>query len=909
MPARKMLLLPAVCLLALTVPALAAAPKTWVWWEGESAAETNLSTDFDFAPRNEQQAAVLSGGEWLGRSETEWSPGYAEYVVGVPEDGKYQFYVRKFWQHGPFRWRFDDQQWQRVARGITILDSAKMRRFVTPSWLKAGTVTLTRGQHRLRIELIEDAKGVAAFDAFVLTRHPFVPRGTLKPGEEYGIAPQGWWAFEPGTDHYAETALLDLSDRNVEDFDAKGFIRIEGDHFVYSRTGEPVRLWAVNGGHGQAAMPRSSIDALAKFLAKRGINCVRLHGGWYYGRGPNATDINPEKVDNAFYLISALKREGIHTALSIHFQHWMNLSESEKFPGYEEMPNGRPYAIHFFHEPYQEVMKSWWRTILTSPNPYTGKVLAEDPGIAYCEVINEDNFFWYSFNPYKNVPARYMADLERQFGEWLAEKYGSIKAAFEAWGPGGDTPRGDHPDEGRVGLYMAWYYTKDAADQRNQQRARDTVEFLARTQRAFFREMRDYIRGELGYGGMVTGSNMGTADAQITAALNYWTYTPTPVNDYHVHWHGAFGKGEGWNMAEGSNYYDRSALRLMDKAGMPEAGVDVPLHGLSYDGRPTINTELSYMLPNRYQPELPGLTAVLGRTAGYDMVTFFSLQNSPGWAASLQGFFPVQTPAVAGQWPAGAILYRSGILREGDLLVREDVSLERLFDLKGTRVVPVSFVDEVGTASAGIDPDEFDALNDWDNFGFNPRAYLLGKVHIYLTEGENDLQVAPGLSELTTGDEHGLKASNGQFHWDTGLGLLRLEAEEAQGALGFLSEAGRVELPDMAVESGLPFGAVLAVGIDERPLAESERILLQVMSEQKNYGFEATPADGERTVQSLGRAPIVVRNIQGVVEFRIPRAAEAKVTALDPNGYALETFAGADHIELRPDVLYYVIER
>jgi hypothetical protein len=41
----------------------------------------------------------------------------------------------------------------------------------------------------------------------------------------------------------------------------------------------------------------------------------------------------------------------------------------------------------------------------------------------------------------------------------------------------------------------------------------------------------------------------------------------------------------------------------------------------------------------------------------------------------------------------------------------------------------------------------------------------------------------------------------------------------------------------------------------------------------------------------------------------IPGAARTQVTALDPNGYATGSFTGAGAIDLRPDVLYYIIER
>ncbi|MFP4070090.1 MAG: hypothetical protein ACLFVC_07910, partial [Opitutales bacterium] len=87
------------------------------------------------------------------------------------------------------------------------------------------------------------------------------------------------------------------------------------------------------------------------------------------------------------------------------------------------------------------------------------------------------------------------------------------------------------------------------------------------------------------------------------------------------------------------------------------------------------------------------------------------------------------------------------------------------------------------------------------------------------------------------------------------------------------------------------------------------KILLQVMSEAHSYGYRATPETGQRTIKAMGNTPIVVKNLEGTVAFDIPGAAEATVRVLDANGYETDRFTGADAIELRPDVLYYIIER
>ncbi|MEL6210280.1 MAG: hypothetical protein AAFR44_08905, partial [Pseudomonadota bacterium] len=85
------------------------------------------------------------------------------------------------------------------------------------------------------------------------------------------------WAFEPGQDHFAEDALLDLAHLNEAMAGETGFVRRTPDGAGFVRgDGTPIRFWAVN-----SYVTRQGLPALrnhARFLAKRGVNMVRMHG-------------------------------------------------------------------------------------------------------------------------------------------------------------------------------------------------------------------------------------------------------------------------------------------------------------------------------------------------------------------------------------------------------------------------------------------------------------------------------------------------------------------------------------------------------------------------------------------------------------------------------------------------------
>ena len=91
----------------------------------------------------------------------------------------------------------------------------------------------------------------------------------------------------------------------------------------------------------------------------------------------------------------------------------------------------RRLVLLFFNPKLQEGYKAWLKALLSRPNPYTGIPLAKDPALAIIQLQNEDSLlFWTA----QNIKGKQAELLGRQFGEWLKAKYGSLEAAFRAWG-------------------------------------------------------------------------------------------------------------------------------------------------------------------------------------------------------------------------------------------------------------------------------------------------------------------------------------------------------------------------------------------------------------------------------------------------------------------------------------------
>ena len=90
-------------------------------------------------------------------------------------------------------------------------------------------------------------------------------------------------------------------------------------------------------------------------------------------------------------------------------------------------------AVHYAPE-LQDVQIRQMVNLMQHQNPYTGLTYAEDPAVAFVEIINEQSILFYSsMEPLKASPTirRYAG---KRFCQWLRQKYGSQTRLMQAWG-------------------------------------------------------------------------------------------------------------------------------------------------------------------------------------------------------------------------------------------------------------------------------------------------------------------------------------------------------------------------------------------------------------------------------------------------------------------------------------------
>jgi hypothetical protein len=330
-----------------------------------------------------------------------------------------------------------------------------------------------------------------------------------------------------------------------------------------------------------------------------------------------------------------------------------------------------------------------------------------------------------------------------------------------------------------------------------------------------------------------------------------------------------------------------------------------PLTCAHVNGYPYMITENCWDRPNPYRAEYPFLISVYASLTGVDGWNFFS--GSQGLWDNDMGIWDIQTPVVLGQCPAAALAYRAGYIEEAPPAVTEYLSFKDAYKFKGTALYPDAGTDTMWQERLGRMDEASSSEKD-----INPLAFYVGRVERFLTNGPSKIETV-NLSRYIDLKNERVLSLTGQVAWNFGKGIVAVNAPKVQGVCGFLKAAGPQKLANVLVQSGNEYVSIMVVALDDKPLSESKRILVQAATEDLPYGFETKEKDnGFVTITAKGGYPLNVREINATVA--IANTNISKATVLDQNGYPTDRQAKAARSEkglqitLPQDSLYVVVE-
>ncbi len=648
---------------------------------------------------------------------------------------------------------------------------------------------------------------------------------TAELPDEPGI--DTWYAWQ-ATGDVAQSAIS-MQDWIERPAGKHGRIIRREDQLLYN--GQPIKLWGLNLCYGTCAPEKALAEKRAAFYRRYGINAVRLHK---YADGPgwagiqsedSFVEFDAEGLDRMDYQVAQFKEAGIYVKLSAHFgSQKLGPADKQYVPFLDEFGTPRdrgsrietPHsAVHYSPE-LQRVQIQQMVNLLKHKNPHTGLTYAEDPVVAFIEIINEQSILFYSsMAPLKASPTL-RRQVGRRFCEWLRQKYGSQAKLEEAWGGrpafdcfGGEgfPTDGEHLDKDNIlPLGNPWFWDPDqlnGSQAFRKQRLLDSLHFLYQLQCEFFQRYVQAVR-DAGYEGEILSSNWQAGRAYSHFANLHADYLVGTI-DRHNYFGG-----------------DRANATMLARAGsgMLSSGLQ------QVADRPFMLSEWIHVFPNELGVEGPAIIGAYGMgLQGWDVSFMFQNRDEGTFSGKIgRDQWDVTAPQVLGVFPAVARQILRGDVQSSDLVVARNVHAESLFDAK------LSFDD---TVAQGYDDKELDSKQ------VSARSLAVARSVVAFTDRYTDTPMFDWKRSLQQGQ---LVSATGQLHWQEAAGgsggFFTIDTPGTKAVVGFA--AGQTcKLGNVTIEPQSRFGAIYVTAREPKETIESSRRLLIVgMARAAEHGHE-----------------------------------------------------------------------
>ncbi len=336
-------------------------------------------------------------------------------------------------------------------------------------------------------------------------------------------------------------------------------------------------------------------------------------------------------------------------------------------------------------------------------------------------------------------------------------------------------------------------------------------------------------------------------------------------------------------------------------------------------------TESSWVNPEGYQTEAPFLVAAYESLTGVDSLYWFAAGGTPEYDANpyftflnINGSHPLNkwtcsTPTLMGGFPAYALMFRLGMIKQGAPVVHEERALTDMWQRK----------DPILAEDKTFDPNRNTGNTGGQSNltkGVDPLAFLVGPVEVKY-DGDPAATKVIDLAKYIDDSTKIVKSETGEIVLDYGKGICTVNAPDAQGATGFLSKSGVVALRDVTITSTDDYATIACVAMDQKPLSESHKILLQIGTRARPTGWKTTATDfksddGKQTfhgyeILSTGSMPWQINDCSAKISVKNPSLTKAVI--LDTAGYpvreiALSASAGAVTLKLPGNAMYILLE-
>ena len=639
-------------------------------------------------------------------------------------------------------------------------------------------------------------------------------------------------------DHRAATSSpADVSFLHDAPAGKDGYIRIQGGHFV-KPNGQRIRFWGVHltdWSPGSIELPpKEDIPMWVSTLARYGVNIVRLHfidkwapTGITDGTKDDTRSFDAQQLDRLDFLVSELKRNGIYMDLNLNVGRYYKEGDGVADPA--QVNRNWVKSLSLYDKRIIELEKDWAHNLLVHVNPYTKTEYRNEPAIAIVEILNE-NGIGQGYTP----PSKFYADeLDGLYNTWLKANLSpeQLQKLREQAGVQGDALIPRLAGNARATAPKDRYETE--------------VRFFMDLENNFYQDMKAYVRG-LG----VRQPLIGTADHGHSGPpwVMLSSLSKLDIVDGHIYWNQYVGAGN------------------VPMVNDPQHSTVVQLSRTAVAGKPFTVSETNHPFPNEYASEgIPILAAYAG-FQDWDMVIMYTFEpkKDPAWKPYVGDPFDIShDPVRMTEMATGALMFLRGDIKPAAQTVERTYSREQVLD-------------------AGLLPSGLRAGSEQPYFtpGF---PLLLPLEHGVRTKSFD----GPPTAKLTASDANPIVSDTKELTWyasEAKTGLVTVETDRTQALIGFVKANHKV-LKNLGADITNNFATIVLASMDERPLAQSAKMLLTTGSRVAN-----TEQKWNDTRSGLGRggqghSPTLIEPVAGTITLRnLTGATAVSAAALDGSG-------------------------
>lgn len=668
-----------------------------------------------------------------------------------------------------------------------------------------------------------------------------------------------WFEWKADADT-SKPSAIDASGWLEKPAGQRGRIVRDGDRLLYD--GKPIKLWGINVNYAACAPAKDVAARQARFYAKYGLNAVRLHkyadGSGWQGILSNRSfvEFDPAKLEQMDYYVHQLKEQGIFVEFSPIFGAVrVGPDDAARVPFANELDASRDgwrnatQGMTWFSDELQDLAIEQTTKLLQHRNPHTGLRYADDPAVAFVELVNENSaLFFFTLAAMQKSPTIQQRAGEAFF-QWLKDKYGTEKALLDAWGNSAinvfanERMLGEGWDKGLIyPVGNPWFFDPEqleGAMKSRKQRLLDTIAFLHHQQNRFYDRFVKAIR-DTGYTGEIVASNW-QAGRAFSHFANLHSDSLVGTIDRH-------------------NYFSGTGSMLSRPgSGMLSTGLQ------QVADRPFMLSEWIHEFPNEFGAEGPAILAAYGMGLNdWDVSFIFHNRDDGRFRNQLGERWDVVAPQLFAAFPAVARMVLRGDVQPAEPRFVRNVHLPSLFQGK------LGFDDRV---QQGYDVKEFGSESQ-------PAAVLaVGRAVVRFT----DQFVPTPAVQLGEFIRDGVfRSMTGQLAWTPGTnnhdGHITINTPGTQALVGF-AENVTADLENVKITSRSPFAAIYVTALSrDRTLADDSRLLVTTIGRVRNTGMKVVA--GEVVVR--GGPPMIVEPI--VVDLQLKRSGKPVVHILDHDG-------------------------